>query len=713
MQNQCQLGADYPTLKSELNLKIIAEPVRPAYNPTAMRLLNQTPMPLIEVSVPAAGIQTSLTYELPESLYSETLIGRRVRVTLRNRPVVGIIVGENSPAIGKTKPIEALLDNSPIVTLEQIALCRFVADYYMAPLGEVLRLCLPPNTPRTMKKAALTQRRNKKTGHEIRPNAKAIELNEEQTVALKQACLGGAFLLEGVTGSGKTEVYIHAAKEALNKGQSVLVIVPEIGLTPQLKDRFESQLQEPIVMLHSGLKPTERHDALTALLNKEVRIVLGARSALFAPLPNLGLIVVDEEHDPSFKQDDTPRYHARDVALWRAYHEKATIILGSATPSLESRLNAKLGKLTHLKLLHRASTHSVLPTIEIIDLKLKKDYSESDGQSLCILSWQLKKAMREALERQEQVLLFLNRRGYASLAVCDSCGHLAQCPNCSVSLTLHHKSNLLRCHQCDYASKPLIHCQTCGEGPVLNLGVGTERVQKEVELTFPDIPVARLDRDTAGGTKEINKILANMHSGRTQILIGTQMTAKGHDFPNLTLVGVIMADIGLSMPDFRAPERTFQLLTQVAGRAGRRENPGRVLIQTFNPKHPVFEALKQHDVEGFSGTDAKFRLEAKQPPYVKSALIRIESPEELVAKREAQNVKLFLDAEIKNLGLCGQCSLLGPAPAPIEKLRNRWRWQLYLRTSNSQIRAQVLKNLPGFAIKKARLIIDIDPIQML
>jgi primosomal protein N' (replication factor Y) len=625
-----------------------------------------------------------------------------------------VIIEESSEPVKKVKLVEALLDESPIVTPEQIGLCRFVADYYMAPLGEVLRLCLPPETPRTMNKETLVKRRKKKIAYETRQSAKPIELNQEQAAALEAINnVGNAFLLEGVTGSGKTEVYIHAAKRTLEQGKSVLVIVPEIGLTPQLKDRFEAQLQEPIVMLHSGLKPTERHHGIMALLNQEVRIVLGARSALFAPLPNLGLIVVDEEHDPSFKQDETPRYHARDVALWRAHDAKAKIILGSATPSLESRLNVKLGKLNHLQLANRAIENSVLPSVEIIDLKLKKDYSESDGQALCILSWQLKNAMKEALERGEQILLFLNRRGYASLAVCDACGHLAQCPNCSVSLTLHQRSQLLRCHQCDYASKPIIHCQKCGEGPVLNLGVGTERVQKEVELAFPDIPVARLDRDSAGSAKQINQILSDMHSGKTQILIGTQMTAKGHDFKNLTLVGVILADIGLSMPDFRAPERTFQLLAQVAGRAGRRENPGRVLIQTFNPKHPVFEALKQHDVQGFADTDAKFRQEVKQPPYVRSALIRIESPDEHSARLESQKIKLFLANEIRNLGFESQCSLLGPAPAPIEKLRNRWRWQLYLRTSDSKIRGQVLQNLPELSIKRARLIIDIDPIQML
>lgn len=675
-------------------------------------------MSYIEISVPAAGVPHSLTYDLPDSLWEENLIGRRVRVRLRNRPVVGVIVDIVSPLNSsflknKIKPIEALLDKTPVITAEQINLSRFVADYYMAPLGEVLRLCLPPDTPRTMKRASLVQRRSRKQSHEIRSNSRVIDLNQEQAEALRQICAGDskAFLLEGITGSGKTEVYIHAAKYALSQNKSVLVIVPEIGLTPQLKERFEAQLQEPIVMLHSGLKPTERHDALTDLLNQKVRIALGARSALFAPLPELGLIVVDEEHDSSFKQEDTPRYHARDVALWRAHHNQAVIILGSATPSLESRRNVELGKLKHLKLLNRASLNSVLPSIEIIDLKHKKDWSESEGQSLCILSWQLRKAMAEALDRQEQVLLFLNRRGYSSISICDSCGHLSQCPHCSVSLTFHYGTNLLCCHQCNYACKPLVHCQKCGEGPVLNLGLGTERVQKEVELFFPDTCVDRLDRDSASNSKKMNQILADMHSGKTQVLIGTQMTAKGHDFANLSLVGVILADLGLSIPDFRAPEKTFQLLSQVAGRAGRREKPGRVFIQTFNPKHPVFSALLRHDIEAFSKKDAEERQEANQPPYVRAALIRIESLEERLAQQESQKVRAFLETEITKLNLQNQCSLLGPAPASVEKLRNRWRWQLYLRAPNIQIRAQILKNLSGLVLKKSRLMIDIDPIQ--
>lgn len=675
-------------------------------------------MPLIQISLPAAGIPDSLTYELPDSLDAPDLVGRRVRVTLRNRPVVGVIVDPSPCPLPQGervfKPIEALLDHAPIVTSEQIALCRFVAEYYMAPLGEVLRLCLPPETPRTMKKNTLVKRRKRIERAESTRAPKTINLNPEQLAALEQIQgASKAFLLEGITGSGKTEIYIHAAQKILAEGKSVLVIVPEIGLTPQLQERFESQLGQNTVMLHSGLKPTERHASIMALLNQEARILLGARSALFAPLPNLGLIVVDEEHDASFKQEETPRYHARDVALWRAHREQAKIILGSATPSLESRLNVQIGKLTHLTLSKRASEHSVLPSIEIIDVRSKKSRPESEGQNLCILSPELKKAMRETLSREEQVLLFLNRRGYSSLAVCDACGHLAQCPNCSISMTLHQHKNILRCHQCDYVSKPLVHCQKCGEGPVLNLGLGTERVQKEVELAFPEAKIGRLDRDTAANNTQVNQILSQMHLGETQILIGTQMIAKGHDFSKLTLVGVILADIGLSVPDFRASERTFQLLTQVAGRAGRRENPGRVLIQTFNPKHSIFEALITHDIAGFASREAEFRKEAKQPPYVRSALIRVESEDNSQAQLISEQIKEALVQGIHDLHLESQSSLLGPVPAAIEKLRNRWRWQLYLRASNNSVRSQILKHLQKVKIKKAKLIIDIDPVQMM
>ncbi|MBL4818150.1 MAG: primosomal protein N', partial [Deltaproteobacteria bacterium] len=500
-------------------------------------------MPIVEVSVPAAGIPDALKYELPDSLWADDLVGRRVKVTLRNRPVAGVITGAfkippTPPFLkgGKLKPIECLLDEKPVITPEQIKLARFVANYYMAPLGEVLRLCLPPNTPRTLKKDKLPKRRKKKKEAEVEQKAEPVELNDEQKEALgkithvvmpaeagiqNKAGVTGldaslrwhdktAFLLEGITGSGKTEVYIHAAQWARAQNKSVLVVVPEIALTLQLCDRFASQLGEAPLMLHSGLRNTQRYDVFETLLKGEPKILLGARSALFAPLSNLGLIVIDEEHDPSFKQDDTPRYHARDVALWRAKQEGAKIILGSATPSLESRLNAKQGKLTHLKLTKRASSNSTLPKIELIDLKSRAqhdamkqaDKAQSEGQDLCILSNPLKLAMQEVLAQSEQVLLFLNRRGYASLTICDACGSQIHCPNCAVSLTYHQKQNRYCCHQCDYFVSISMTCPSCHEGPILRLGVGTERIEQEVALFFPDVKTARLDRDSASSPKK-------------------------------------------------------------------------------------------------------------------------------------------------------------------------------------------------------------------
>ncbi len=697
-------------------------------------------MPLIQVSVPAAGVPDELTYELPEPLWAEDLVGRRVKVTLRNRPVAGVVLGchpalrsetspltplhkmERGPATRNIKTVDSILDSSPVITPQQIELAKFVASYYMAPLGEVLRLCMPPDAPRTLKRDKLIKRRRKIKEETQKQEAKSIALNPEQAEAAQQI-MGeqGAFLLEGITGSGKTEVYIHAAAQTRAQGKSVLVIVPEIALTPQLAERFASQLGEAPLMLHSGLKNTERRDVFEALLKGEPRILLGARSALFAPLPNLGLIVIDEEHDPSFKQDETPRYQARDVALWRAKQEGAKIVLGSATPSLESRLGVSLGRLAHLKLTKRAVASAQLPKVELIDLRSrsqhsttqKADRSQSEGQEMCILSGPLKEAMKETLAAGEQVLLFLNRRGYASVAICDACGEHVQCPNCSVSLTYHQQQKRYRCHQCDYSAPFSMDCPACHEGPVLRLGLGTERIEAEVQLYFPGVQTARLDRDSASNSSKMQAILGEMRSGEAKILIGTQMTAKGHDFPNLSLVGVILADIGLSMPDFRASERTFQLLTQVAGRAGRRERPGRVLIQTFNPGHPALQAVKNHQIAEFSELDAKQRKEAKQPPFVRSALIRIESVDPNACREAAIKTGEMLLAKISELGLGGQTFLLGPAPAMIEKLRAHWRWQLYLRTATVGQRAQILECLQNVRPNNTKLIVDIDPVQMM
>ncbi len=694
---------------------------------------------LIEITVPVNGVPDLLTYSISDSLHQPHLIGRRVCVNVGHRKVVGVIINDqnvNCPPQITPRMIDALLDESPVVTKAQIDLCLFVAEYYFAPLGEVLRLCLPANTPRNFPKDfdADKKKKSRKAKTELLPekiDAINFELTHDQQkviAAILAIDCHSAFLLQGVTGSGKTEVYIAAAKAALQENKSVMVVVPEIALTPQLVHRFSSQLQVPLAVIHSGLSKTERSKALFKLLNGEVRIAIGARSVLFAPMPNLGLIIVDEEHDQSLKQDENPRYHGRDIALWRARNEKAKIILGSATPSLESQLNVDKGKLQLLSLPERIGAKGLMPHVEIVDLKLrsqhqpsrKKDRAASDGQRLCILSGPLKEAMALALQNGEQVMLFLNRRGYAAFALCESCGHILQCDHCSTSLTYHQKNNLLRCHQCDLVRAPCDICPSCHEGQMLYLGLGTERVENEVALCFPDAKIARLDRDMARNHTKVKAILSDMQAGKIDVLIGTQMIAKGHDFKGVSLVGVILADTALAMPDFRASERTFQLLTQVAGRAGRGDDLGKVIIQTFNPEHPAIEFARKHDVKNFTALESESRKLAEQPPYVRAALLRVESLNDQDAERISQTIQCALQQQIRARAQLRNCSALGPVPAPMARLRGKSRWHIYLRAPSIETRAHLLKNIKqNEAIQKelkrskSRLVIDVDPVLLM
>lgn len=559
----------------------------------------------------------------------------------------------------------------------------------------------------------------------------ALTLTQEQdsaiTAILNGTSKSGAFLLEGITGSGKTEVYLRVAKAMLEAEKSVLFIVPEIALTPQMHDRFVRALGNKVVMLHSGLTDASRRDALLSLHSGTCLAVIGARSALFAPMPNLGLIVVDEEHDPSYKQGDSPRYHARDVALWRAHHNHAIIILGSATPSLESRINTQRGKLTHIALTKRASNAAELPTVQVVDLRARgqhhttkeRDSAQSEGASHPILSGPLQEAIRNTLQQGEQAMVFLNRRGYSAFMLCDACGTICQCPNCSVSLTLHQRAGILRCHQCDHLEAVAAQCVACGFGPMLKLGTGTERVEEELLVAFPNANIARLDRDVAKSFRSVQNILQRMQDKRIDILVGTQMIAKGHDFPHVSLVGVVLADVALSMPDFRASERTFQLLTQVAGRAGRREKKGHVIIQTYNPAHPAIVFACQHDAKGFSQAEMQTRLETKQPPFSKATLLRLEGEDGRHTETAAMQCGQLLHKLCLPHG-AQHASLLGPAPAPLERLRNRFRHHLLLRTTSHHTRQSILQTLlrhedfwGNLRKLKVKLVIDVDPVHLM
>jgi primosomal protein N' (replication factor Y) (superfamily II helicase) len=514
-----------------------------------------------------------------------------------------------------------------------------------------------------------------------------------------------AFLLEGVTASGKTEVYLRAAERCLALGRTVLVLVPEIALTPQLVGRFRARLGKRIAVLHSGLRELERHAMWRSLRSGEARVAVGARSALFAPMEELGLICVDEEHDGSFKQEEGVRYHARDMALLRAHRAGAVCVLGSATPSVTTVELARQGKLEHLELPTRAPVASQLPEVEIVDLR--RLGPGLGGERLLTLP--LVRALERTLAAKEQAILFLNRRGFSPSLVCNSCGEISECPNCSVALTLHRaRGTRLICHYCDYSEGVPTACPACKEPSLVEEGAGTERIETTLSSALPNARIGRLDRDVAAGLKS-EKVLDRMRRGEIDVLVGTQMVTKGHDLPNVTLVGVLNADAALSMPDFRASERTFQLLVQVAGRAGRGNRKGRVLIQTHQPNHPAIQLAATHDTRGFAEAELAARRELRYPPYSRVALVRFDAIEEAQARDAAERV-----AKVARQWAEDAVEILGPAPAPLARLRNRFRYRFLARSADRTRLRLVLLGVARTAVdRRVRMAIDVDPVSML
>ncbi len=543
-----------------------------------------------------------------------------------------------------------------------------------------------------------------------------LTAEQEQALGPMLAALGTGyhgFLLHGVTGSGKTELYLRLIAAALQAGKSAIVLVPEIALTPQLASRFVARFGPQLAVLHSALEPVERARAWRRILSEsgsqpgEVRIVLGPRSALFAPLSNLGVVIVDEEHDGSFKQEDGARYHGRDVALVRAQRAGAVAVLGSATPALETLALAQRGKLSLLRLTQRA-TGLPLPRVEVIDLK---QHVLPDDQAL--LSAPLSTAIAEALGAGEQALLFLNRRGYSTFLLCKACGKRVECPHCSVTLTWHKARETLLCHYCGH-SQPhregsTATCPVCQAAAVTLLGCGTEKLYEGLRARFPTARIARLDRDTAG---DLDRLLRAMHAREIDLLIGTQMLAKGHDFPGVSLVGVVLADTGMGLPDFRASERTFQLLAQVAGRAGRQERPGRVLIQTYNPEHPAVICAAQHDYTAFAEQELRVRSELGYVPAQRLGLLRIDGRDSAQVRTAAQRLAKQLRDEAQRAQR--PLSLLGPTESPLSRLKGRSRWQILLRAPQSQlVRASLRRALQLPIASSLRVSVDVDPVSML
>jgi primosomal protein N' (replication factor Y) (superfamily II helicase) len=518
------------------------------------------------------------------------------------------------------------------------------------------------------------------------------------------------FLMHGVTGSGKTEVYLRAVDAVQRVGKGALILVPEIALTPQLVGRYRARFGDDLAVLHSGIKDAERHAMWRRLHTGECKVAIGARSAVFAPVRDLGLVLVDEEHDPSFKQDDNFRYHGRDLALLRAHRAGAVCVLGSATPSVESFYAAQEGRYQLLQLPVRA-TSAPLPKVEIVDLR-RVGRRGPTGHEL--LSLPLVRAIDECLDRGEQTILFLNRRGFAPSVRCAACDKILECPSCSVALVAHRREGALRCHYCDFSAPFSGVCFKCQSPDVTLLGVGTEKLEQSIISAFPRARVGRLDRDVASGAGA-EVVLDKLRRGELDVLVGTQMVTKGHDFPRVTLVGVIEADAALSLPDFRSCERTFQLLAQVAGRAGRKDLSGRVLIQTFQPEHPVLFRARTHDYEGFYADEVLARRELGYPPFGRIAALKMDSPDEQKVRDFAEHIAAFIRAMPECE--CGDVKLLGPAPSPIERVRSRTRMQALLRSTDRptlrKVVARLVSHMDAHPAPMVRAVVDVDPIHML
>jgi len=544
-------------------------------------------------------------------------------------------------------------------------------------------------------------------------------LTAAQDEAVKNVCaaLGKGFrtfLLKGVTSSGKTEVYMRVAAEALASGRSALVLVPEIALISQTERRFRARFGERIAVLHSALSGGERFDQWTRILRGEARIAIGVRSAVFAPFSDLGVIIVDEEHDASYKQEGGLHYSARDLAVVRAQQLKAVALLGSATPSLQSYYNVRTGKYTELALPQRIEERP-LPDIRVVDLRQLRDL-RGPGR---FISDELKHAMAETLSRGEQALLFLNRRGYASFPVCAACGSSLRCRHCDISLTLHQAAEAYRCHYCGYSRPATAVCDACGSGKIKRLGMGTEKVEAAVRALFPQARIARMDHDTTRRKGSILSLLKGLRERTVDVLVGTQMVAKGHDFPAITLVGIICADLSLSFPDFRAGERTFQLLAQVAGRAGRGERPGQVILQTYNPENFNIRAARDQDFEAFYEKEIGFRKALSYPPVARMIQLRISGRDPQRTRQTAERLggccRALQAAEPENFAAL---DILGPAEAALARIAGNFRWQVLLKSLNGGALHRFMDRLIAehpqvFAARSERVVIDVDPFFMM
>lgn len=625
-------------------------------------------MPVISVALDLP-LHRLFEYVVPATSTAD--IGLRVRVPFGRGEKIGVIVdvAETSEwPLSQLKVAGEILRDLPPLPADFFALCRFASAYYQAALGEVLLQALPVG----LKRLDPPKRRNTRPAAGVTPSIRP-QLTAEQSAAVEAidpAAGFAAHLLHGVTGSGKTEVYLHLIERALAAGRQVLLMVPEINLTPQLEGRVRARFPEAgVVSLHSELAEAARERNWRAAFAGEAAIVLGTRLSIFTPLPRLGLIVIDEEHDASFKQQDGMRYSARDIAVFRAHHLGIPILLGSATPSLETWANAQTKRYRMSSLYQRANPAATLPEVRLIDTRR---LSVKDGVSEPLMA-----AIRERLARGEQSLIFLNRRGYSPVLACPACGWVSRCLRCAANLVLHLADRRLRCHHCGFEDRVPKSCPTCGNQDIHPFGRGTQRLEVWLQEQFPEARVLRVDRDSVKSRTQWEAVLEKIHGGEADILVGTQMLAKGHDFPKLTLVGTLGADSALFAADWRSPERLFAQLMQVAGRAGRAELKGEVLIQTEYPDHPLFAALVAHDYPKFAASQLKEREQAGFPPYSFQAMLRAEAPE------MADSIAfLKLAAALPVITQHENVLIYDPIPMKMARLANLERGQLLVESGS-------------------------------
>ena len=666
----------------------------------------------IAVNVP---MHEPLTYATPQELSGVLQRGMLVDVPLGTKKgVKGLLLSpaEKAPEGFEIKAIQSIDPEYQVLPDSFVRWIEWMAHYYVYPIGHVMTSAYPPLERTT------TQRKSRRPPVvPVLENKGPLHLTPQQQEAFDSIRKSSGFsthLLFGVTGSGKTEVYLRLLQEIMDSGKQGMVLVPEISLTPQLVHRFAERFGDQIAVLHSQLTDRERTNQWWEMVEGRKKILIGARSALFCPLPNLGLIIVDEEHEPSYKQEEKLKYHGRDAAVMLGKFSNCPVVLGSATPSLESWRNTIEGRYQ----LHRMSQRvqdRALPTVEILDLRTM----EKDPALPFWLSPILHQAIHDSLTRKEQVALFLNRRGVANVVLCPSCGFTHECPNCDITLTLHGRHHLV-CHYCDYHEEYKLDCPSCKIGEVSPMGLGTELLETEMQRLFPEAKTARADRDEIQNRHDLEELVRGMESGETDILIGTQMIAKGLDFPRLNLVGLVLADVGFNLPDFRATERSFQLITQVSGRAGRHvkpgEPPGRVIIQTYNPEHPSLTFAQKHDFESFSQMEIAQREPLAYPPIGKLISFRIQGTQ----LSRVQEAARLLSVRSQQLKIKHQAyenvEVLGPAEAPLAKLRGQFRYHLLLKGKDHRHLQSFCRQVLGdqkWLPPATRISVDVDPLQLL